>query len=169
MAWRKGVLICAAPDILYAEDTDGDGKADVVKKLFTGFATHNYQARVNCLRWGLDGWVYGAAGLFGAKIRSELTGQVVELTGRDFRINPDMGNFEPVSGLSQQGRVRDDFDNWFGCDNSTLLWHFPLPDEYVRRNPAVATPNPRVLVPKDADPNQLYPVSRSVRGRDLSR
>src|SRR5439155_8478330 len=49
MAWRKGVLICAAPDILYAEDTDGDGKADVVKKLYSGFVTHNYQARVNGL------------------------------------------------------------------------------------------------------------------------
>ncbi|MDQ6630685.1 MAG: neutral/alkaline non-lysosomal ceramidase N-terminal domain-containing protein, partial [Verrucomicrobiota bacterium] len=33
MQWRKGVLICAAPDILYAEDTNGDGKADIVKKL----------------------------------------------------------------------------------------------------------------------------------------
>ena len=29
--WRKGVLICA-PDILFAEDTNGDGKADVVKE-----------------------------------------------------------------------------------------------------------------------------------------
>jgi hypothetical protein len=55
MAWRKGVLVCAAPDILYAEDTNGDGKADLVKKVFSGFATHNFQARVNCLRWGLDG------------------------------------------------------------------------------------------------------------------
>ena len=35
--WRKGVLVCAAPDILYAADTDGDGKADVVRKLFSGF------------------------------------------------------------------------------------------------------------------------------------
>src|SRR5262249_20722579 len=41
--WRKGVLVCAAPDILYAEDTDGDGKADVVKKLFSGWGTDNYQ------------------------------------------------------------------------------------------------------------------------------
>src|SRR5436853_600847 len=28
MAWRRGALIAAAPDILYAEDTDGDGRAD---------------------------------------------------------------------------------------------------------------------------------------------
>jgi hypothetical protein len=27
--WRKGILVTAAPDILYAEDSDGDGKADV--------------------------------------------------------------------------------------------------------------------------------------------
>jgi hypothetical protein len=45
MAWRKGVLVCAAPDILYAEDTNGDGRADVVKKIFSGFYTENYQAR----------------------------------------------------------------------------------------------------------------------------
>ena len=63
--WRNGILVCAAPDILYAEDTDNDGKADKVETLFTGFATHNYQARVNSLEYGLDGWVYGSCGLFG--------------------------------------------------------------------------------------------------------
>src|SRR5262249_21761669 len=62
--WRKGVLVCAAPDILYAEDTRRDGKADVVRKLFTGFGTENYQARVNSLEYGLDNWVYGSCGLF---------------------------------------------------------------------------------------------------------
>jgi hypothetical protein len=67
--WRKGVLVCAAPDILYAEDTKRDGKADVVRKLFSGFGTDNYQARVNSLCYGLDGWVYGSCGLFGGTIR----------------------------------------------------------------------------------------------------
>ena len=63
--WRNGVLVCAAPDVLYAEDTNGDGKADKVEKLLTGFATHNFQARVNSLEYGFDGWVYGSCGLFG--------------------------------------------------------------------------------------------------------
>src|SRR5438477_8234079 len=125
MAWRKGVLICAAPDILYAEDTNGDGKADLVRTNITGFATHNYQARVNGLSWGLDGWVYGAAGLFGGTIASAITGKTTDLSGRDFRFKPDNGDFATVSGLSQQGRVRDAFGNWVGCDNSTLMWHFP--------------------------------------------
>ena len=136
--WRKGVLVCAAPDILYAEDTNGDGRADVVKKLFTGFATNNYQARVNSLSLGLDNWIYGANGLLGGKIRfvgetsstsplqhgdsrtSSLQGEM-DIRGRDFRMNPDTGAFEPVSGLTQQGRVRDDFGNWFGC-SGTIRW-----------------------------------------------
>src|SRR5438874_12010128 len=171
MAWGKGALICAAPDILYAEDTNGDGKADVVKKLFSGFATHNFQARVNGLTWGLDGWVYGASGLFGGKVKSLLTGEEVDLSGRDFRIKPDTGQIEPVAGISQQGRIRDDWGNWFGNDNSTLLVHFPMPDHYVRRNPQVTYPDPRVNVAVEpspippggtADSNQLFPASRTL-------
>ncbi|HQR41271.1 MAG TPA: hypothetical protein PLX97_01275, partial [Gemmatales bacterium] len=125
--WRKGVLICAAPDILYAEDTDGDGKADVVKVLFTGFGTHNFQARVNSLEYGLDGWVHGSCGLFGGSIKS-FNGKTYALGNRDFRIKPDTGELEPASGQTQQGRVRDDFDNWFGCDNTELANHYPMMD-----------------------------------------
>src|SRR5437867_942566 len=111
MPWRNGALICAAPDILYAEDTDGDGRADVVRTNCTGFATHNYQARVNGFRRGLDGWLHGSSGLFGGKVKSLLTGKEVDLGGRDFCIRPDTGEIEPLAGVSQMGRVRDDFDN----------------------------------------------------------
>jgi putative heme-binding domain-containing protein len=76
-------------------------------------------------------------------------------------MKPDTGEFEPASGLTQQGRVRDDWGNWFGGDNSNLLRHFPLPDHYLRRNPHVAGPPPYVDVLRggDPDPNKLFPVS----------
>jgi putative membrane-bound dehydrogenase-like protein len=186
--WRNGALICAAPDILFAEDTNGDGRADAVRTNFTGFATHNYQARVNGFRWGLDGWLHGSSGLFGGTVKSLLTGQAVDLGGRDFRIRPDTGELEPLAGISQFGRVRDDFDNWFGNDNSTLLWHYPLPDHYLRRNPHVTYPDPRVnvaagvsrltstrnlkpgtsggdqsrLASAATDPNKVFPISRTL-------
>jgi putative membrane-bound dehydrogenase-like protein len=70
---------------------------------FTGFATHNYQARVNGFTWGLDGWLHGSSSLFGGKIKSLLTGKTVDLSGRDFRIHPDTGEIEPVAGISQMG------------------------------------------------------------------
>jgi putative membrane-bound dehydrogenase-like protein len=162
MPWRKGALICAAPNVLYAEDTDGDGRADLVRTNLTGFATHNFQARINGFTWGLEGWLHGSSGLFGGKIKSLQTGREVDLSGRDFRYRPDTGEAEPVSGISQMGRVRDDFDNWFGNDNSTLLWHYPLPDQYLRRNPHVTYPDPRVNVAKGSDPNLLFPISRTL-------
>jgi putative membrane-bound dehydrogenase-like protein len=190
MPWRKGALICAAPDILYAEDTDGDGRANLVRTNLTGFATHNFQARVNGFTWGLDGWLHGSSGLFGGKVKSLQTGREVDLSGRDFRYRPDTGEIEPVSGISQFGRVRDDFDHWFGNDNSTWLWHYPLPDHYLRRNPHVTYPEPRVNVTTVAadlnrptsntphatrhtqaqslltsaatNPNQLFPISRTL-------
>jgi putative membrane-bound dehydrogenase-like protein len=166
--WRKGVLVCAAPDILYAEDTDGDGKADVVRKLFSGFGTDNYQARVNSLCYGLDGWVYGSCGLFGGTIRSFKGGPPVKLGDRDFRIKPDEGILEPATGRTQQGRVRDDWGNWFGCDNTTLCRHYPLPDHYLRRNPHFAPPPPGVVIMDDPDPNRLYPIRKDVQLFKLS-
>ncbi len=158
--WRKGVLVCAAPDILYAEDTDGDGRADKVEKLFSGFATDNYQARVNSLTLGLDGWIHGANGLIGGSILSaRKRGERVPIHGRDFRFRMD-GSFEPVSGLTQQGLVRDDFGNWFGCDNSTLLKFYPLPDAAIRRNPLVTYPPVSQSIAQGADVNKLHPSSR---------
>jgi putative membrane-bound dehydrogenase-like protein len=186
-AWRKGVLVCAAPDILYAEDTKGDGKADVVRKLFSGFGTDNYQARVNSLEYGLDGWVYGSCGIFGGTIRSfalaepepkkgtvppSSRGQspfsVVRLGNRDFRIQPDKGLLEPATGRTQQGRVRDDWGNWFGCDNTNLCWHYPLADHYLRRNPRVPAPASAVLVPDYPNPNRLYPIQLQLQLFKLS-
>lgn len=166
--WRKGVLICAAPDILYAEDTDGDGKADVVKKLYSGFGTTNFQARVNSLEYGLDGWVYGSCGMFGGRIKRFSSPTPYALGHRDFRIHPDTGDMEPATGRTQQGRVRDDWGNWFGCDNTNLLWHYPLADHYLRRNPYVTTPQSLVDVPAGPNPQQLFPANKQMQLFSLS-
>ena len=164
VSWRgaKGVLVCAAPEIIYAEDTDGDGKADLRRVLFEGFSTENYQARVNGLSYGLDNWVYGANGLIGGKIRGTATGREVNIGGRDFRIKPDTGLMEPASGLTQQGRVRDDWGNQFGGNNSVLIQHYPLPDHYASRNPKVSSPSPAVYLPADEDSTRLFPASQTL-------
>lgn len=161
--WRNGVLVCAAPDILYAEDTDGDEKADKVEKLFTGFYTDNYNARVNSLSLGLDNWIHGANGLLGGKIHSEKRkGQLVDISGRDIRIRPDTGELQLVSGTSQQGRARDDWDNWFGCSNGRWIFQFPLEDRYVKRNPNVPSPAPSVYLPVDENQGEMKPISEAL-------
>jgi len=157
LTWREGVIVTAAPDIFFISP-DGTKKV-----LYTGFSTGNQQLRVNGLRWGMDGWVYCAAGAHhggynkGTQIECKLTGQKIDLGSRDFRFKPDTGEFDPQSGPSQFGRARDDWGNWFGVQNSNPLWHFVLQDHYLRRNPHVIPPDPiHQLYPRNPP---VYPAS----------
>ena len=156
------MIVACAPDIFYAEDTDGDGRADRRDVLFTGFNQGNQQHRVNGLKWGLDGWLYFANGDSGGHIKSLKTGAEIDLGGRDFRIRPDEGLIDPQLGVSQFGRNRDDWDNWFGCNNSNPMWHFVLADHYLRRNAHVAPPEARVPVSVTPGPTVIYPRSRTL-------
>ncbi len=158
LPWRNGVLVACAPDILYVEDRDGDGKADHREVLFTGFREGNPQHRVNGFELGLDGWVYGANGDSGGEIRSIKTGATVNINGRDFRFRPDDGRFEAESGQTQYGRHRDDWGNWFGNNNPNWAWHYVLADSDLRRNPQFAVPDTKQMLEAD---NKLYPLSRT--------
>ena len=159
LTWREGVIVTAAPDIFYISP-DGTKKV-----LLTGFSTGNQQLRVNGLRWGMDGWVYCAAGAHhggynkGTQIESKLIGEKIDLGSRDFRFKPDTGEFDPQSGPSQFGRARDDWGHWFGVQNSFPLWHYVLQEPYLRRNPHVIPPDPiHQLFPRNPP---VYPASSS--------
>jgi putative membrane-bound dehydrogenase-like protein len=162
MPWRKGVLVTCAPEIFYAEDTDGDGKADLRIPLFTGFMEGNPQHRLNSLVWGLDNWFHSANGDSGGNVKSLKTGKVVSISGRDFRFRPDDGAFESETGQTQYGKCRDDWGNWFGCNNSNPMYHFVLDDHYLRRNPHLPAPDPRVNVAVVPGAAPVFPVSRTL-------
>ncbi len=165
MPWRSGVLVACAPEIFYAEDRDGDGKADHREVLYTGFTEGNQQHRINGFEIGLDGWVYGANGDSGGNVLSLKTGKRVSISGRDFRFRPDTGEFETESGQTQYGRHRDDWGHWFGNNNPTWAWHDVLSEQDIRRNPHQASPDPRHILEPET---RLYPVSRTLaRFNDL--
>ena len=159
LPYGKGALIAAAPDLFYAEDTDGDGRADVRKVLFTGFNPGNQQHRFNGFEWGLDGWLYLANGDSGGTVKSIATGKSLSISGRDLRLRPDTGELETVSAQTQFGRRRDDWGNWFGNNNPTWLWHVTLPEHYLRRNPAVAVKRVTRTLANDDDSTRTFPAS----------
>ena len=159
MPWGKGALVASAPDLLYAEDTDGDGLADVRRVLFTGFNPGNQQHRFNGFEWGLDGWVYLANGDSGGTVRSVATGKTVKLGGRDLRVRPGTGEMETVSAQTQFGRRRDDWGRWFGNNNPTWLWQVRLPEHYLRRNPSLAVPRVVEVLANYADSTRVFPAS----------
>ena len=190
--WRDGVIVTDAPTIFYAEDTDGDLKADIRKTLYKGFVEGNQQHRVNGLRWGLDNWLHVANGDSGGEVRAvdkvgdgplfddeskyrlidrdpfdpslEVTGpgRSVNIRGRDVRIQPDFGLIDTVSGQSQFGRCRDDWGNWFGGNNSRPMWHYALDDRYIRRNPHAAAGDPRREIFDPPGASPVFPISKTL-------
>ena len=159
MAWRRGVLVTAAPHIWYLEDTNQDGRADRREPWFQGFGEGNQQHRVNGLRWGLDNWVYVANGDSGGTVQSTKTDDSVTINGRDLRIRPDSGQLAAATGQTQHGRIRDDWGNWWGANNSFPMYQYLLKDSYLRRNPHVPPPSPRVnIVTLNNAP--IHPISR---------
>ena len=139
LTWRDGVIVTAAPEILFLADDDGDGKADRREVLVDGLAEGNQQLRPNGLRWGLDNWVYvasgSAGGAYGNMLRSRRSGATLAVGSRDFRFRPDTGELEAESGPTQFGRNRDDWGRWFGTQNAKPLWHYVLAERYASRNP----------------------------------
>ncbi len=168
--WKDGLLVCAAPEIFFAQDTDGDGKSDVHETLYTGFSEANPQHRVNGFEWGLDGWLYLAAGNHSnGEITSIKTGKKVNTSGRDIRIEPHTGAVEAISGPSQWCRCRDDFGNWYGNDNTRPLYQFVIEERFLKRNPFVPSPTPFANLPTPPQSPPVYPTSETEdRFNDLS-
>ncbi len=135
--WKGGVFVVAAPDLWYLKDTNGDGVADVRRKVFTGFGFRNEEGAANNLIWGLDNWIYGAGSNSGGDIRhaDRPTEKAVSISGRDFRFNPITEEFQAISGSEQFGNTFDDWNNRFICQNSSPAVHVILPSQYLARNP----------------------------------
>jgi len=141
MPYGKGVLIASVPNIFYAVDKDGDGVADELKVLYTGFGRRNIQAMLNHLQWGIDNLVHGAGAGNGGEITSphRLDMPAVVLRGRNFRFDPEnLRSFEPTSGGGQYALTSDDWGHWFTNTNSQHIRQIVLPDHYLRRNPQLA-------------------------------
>ena len=157
--WRDGVVVSAAPEILFARDTDGDGQVDEKTVLYSGFGDFNPQHRMNGFAYGLDHQLYLAGGDPNRVVRSELLKQEVEILGNDFRIDPNSGTIEPEAGRSQFGRSRDDWGHWFGNDNSRPWFHYVIPERAVRRNPHVIFPKNIVNIFGSGETPPVFPSS----------
>ena len=168
LPWKDGALVSGAPDIIFAQDTSGDGRADKRTVLFTGFDEANPQHRVSGFTRGLDNWLYLASGTNNRVITSARTGEKVNISGRDSRIRPDQGVIETTSGQAQFGRSRTDWGDWFGNNNSRPLWHYVIDDRYLGRNKYFPAPSPQAHLLDPPTAPRIYPTSRTLdRFNDL--
>ena len=88
-----GVWVANAPDILFLQDTDGDGKADRREVVVTGFGRDDTHELPNSLTWGPDGWLYGLNGVFN-RSHVKSGGKEFHFTCALFRIHPKTREFQ---------------------------------------------------------------------------
>lgn len=136
LPYNGGLLVAAAPHILYLKDTDGDGKADSEEILFTGFFENNSEAQITNFRYGVDNWIYmnnnGQRGEVTFTRRPDLG--AISLGGRDFRFRLDKNLFEVESGLGQYGLTLDDWGHRFFTQNTLHMQTAPIPGRYLYRH-----------------------------------
>lgn len=170
LCYDGGCFIASAPDILYLKDTDGDGKADVRKTIFTGFGKENVQGLINSFRWGIDCRIHGATGTNGGSVRrADLpvgeNNKPINLRGRDFSFDPRKLDLRPESGGAQHGMCFDDFGRKFVSSNSDHIQQIVYDDRYAGLNPYVQLPPARVSIAADGPQAEVFRISPVERWR----
>lgn len=136
---KNGVIVSAAPDIWFLEDTDGDEVADKRTKLYTGLGNGDTHAVMNNLRWGLDGWVYATHGYSDGEVTAlgapEKT--KVRIGAGVVRFKADGSQIEMFS--SKRGNTwglcmtRDGQCFWTQPTSGTVLFHTVLPEHILAK------------------------------------
>ncbi len=134
--WKGGLIVTAAPHILYLKDTNGDGKSDTSEILFSGFFQNNSEAQITSLKLGVDNWIYANNhGQNGKVSFSQSPGMPpLDVKGADFRFRLDRNVFELETGSGQFGQTIDDGGHRFFTENSIHIQQSIIPWRYTHRH-----------------------------------
>jgi putative membrane-bound dehydrogenase-like protein len=168
LPYQDGVLVAAAPDILYFRDGNGDGVAEQRTVIISGFGQGNQQLRVNGLIWGLDGWVYGANGRSDGEIGFVNESGVaistpISIRNRDFRFHPSYQQIETTGGFTQFGQSFDDFGNRFISWNTIPIRHVVMEQRYLSRNAKAPITATTAELSVEGSTPRVFPISRTTK------
>lgn len=161
LPWKGGLLVTAAPDILYLKDTNGDFKADIRERLFTGFFKDNYETQISNLQFSVDNWIYannrGQDGDITYVAGSD--NNSLNVKGGDFRFRLDRNLFENETGPGQFGQDIDFYGNRFITENSIPIQQMLIAWRYTHRHPYM--PSTRSMKNIATYSDSMYQVSET--------
>jgi putative membrane-bound dehydrogenase-like protein len=160
--WDGGVYVGSAPDLLYLKDTDGDGKADVRRVVFTGFGKDaGGEGMLNSFRWGLDNRFHVATSLDGGTVRAagRPGAAAVSVRGQTLLFDPRGETFELAGGGGQHGMSRDDWGRTYVCGNSDPFHVVMYDSRYLRRNPYLEAPAAAINIAPAGKYTRLHRIS----------
>lgn len=176
LRWKKGVLVTDAPNVLYLEDTDGDGTANLVDTLITGFALTNPQHNMNNPVYGLDNWIYianeGSVPTTTYKEEFGDEGSVIAFhgqpgtpilpknaNGRSVRFRPDHSQMEVLSSRCQFGLTFTAWGHLLACNNSNHAYQEVIANRYFERNPDLMTSDATQNLSDHLDAAEVFPTT----------
>lgn len=176
LRWKKGFLITDAPNVLYLEDSNGDGMADRRDTLLTGFSLSNPHVNVNNPVYGLDNWIYlSHMGHIGARKYDDLFGdrgkEIVyhginespslpkNANGRSVRFRPDEFQLEMNSARSQFGHTFDEWGRYFLTHNQNHVYHEVIASRYVDRNPNLLVSNATESISDHGNETEIFQIT----------
>jgi len=129
-AVQSGCFVGQSTELLHLRDTDGDGRADQKRVVFSGFGTEDTHHIVHTLRWGPDGRLFFHQSVY---IHSHLEtpwGMVRLNSGGVFAYDPRTERVEVFAkGLwNTWGHAWDDWGQSFltdGAGSNGISWAFP--------------------------------------------
>ncbi len=177
MRWKKGVLVTDAPNVLYLEDTNDDGKADVRDTILTGFALSNPQHNLNNPLYGLDNWIYLAHepsvatqaykeefGDEGEDIfypqRPQGPRLAKNANGRNVRFRPDSHELEMAAAATQFGHTFDPWGHHLLLTNSNHIFQELIAARYLQRNPDLLVTRVTQTLSDHGQPADIFPITK---------
>jgi putative membrane-bound dehydrogenase-like protein len=184
MRWKKGFMVVDVPDLLYLEDTDNDGKADIRKVMLTGVALTNPQHIANTPVYGLDNWIYLAhMGSITPKVSMMFSdsGNIVRYAddatapqlprnadGRNIRFNPDTHTLEMCSGETQYGHTFDNWGHHFCVENADHIFVEAIAAKYLQQNPDLLISDASDYISDHGDASKVFPITTNPENQLLT-
>ncbi len=185
MRWKKGILVSDAPNVLYFEDTNGDGVADIKDTVLTGFSLSNPHINVNNPLYGLDNWIHLAhlgaittrsyENIFGDK-GSEITfhghPEAAKLPknaeSRSVRFRPDQRLIETTTIRAQFGHTFDLWGHHLYGDNQNHARAEVIANHYVKRNPDLSIGDAVEGISDHGDAAEIFQITTNPERQLLS-
>ena len=178
LRWKQGILVTDPPNVLYLEDSDNDGVADIRRIVLSGFAFTNPQHTVSTPLYGLDNWIYlSNEGYTTAKVFPDKFGDPggeihypdrpggpgLAMQRRSVRFRPDTFELEWLAGSSQYGQTFDAWGHLVQHSNSSHARHEVIASRYLERNPNLRLARPWHNMSDHGDAGSVYPITVNPR------
>lgn len=159
-----GVIVIHSGKAEFFKDTNGDGKADERKVLFSGWGTGDTHATASNLRYGFDGWIWGTVGYSG--YRGTVDGREIRFGQGIFRFKPDGSKLEFVRSSNNNtwglGITEDNLI--FGSTaNGNASMYMPIANRYYEAVNGWSASRLETI----ANSQRFYPITEKVRQVDF--